>query len=207
MKIDNREWCLDVEKDTPETVLTTSNSLPFDEFGKRIHVLLQGLEIFPYDNRVLTELGKAYYAAHDFVAAKNCFESVLKTQPDSLNGLFYMMLIAYNYKNDNEVEKYCKLILSSSCHDSDRSLKKMIRAMTILANLYAVRNQLDDAEDLYESAYQLAPNDFLTMLFWARLKKRRGKTAEAITLIRKAHVVAPLDDGVLRMMSELRIKV
>ena len=197
---------IDIATAVPEDFLTLADGHDrIHDFSERIRILLIGLELFSYDYRILIEIGKTYYSTGDFLVARHCFDAILKAKPDAINALFYIMLIAHKTGNHEEMELYAKRIIDLNINDI-RSKEKLVKAMSMLANFYIIRNRLVEAEELYVKALKLTPDDFLATYCLAKLTLRMGKTEMAKQLIGRAHKLMPDDHKIRELMTELGMK-
>lgn len=164
----------------------------------QIRILLYGLEIFSYDYRILTELARAYYASNEFLASKNCLDSILKFQPDSMNAHYYLMMIAMKHENYDEFERYAVALLAIGLRD-----EKVLQTATLLAKHYFIRNQSDKAFKVCDRALNDSPNDFVILSMVAKWKFRFGRHQEAKVYVDRALAVNPEDAEMFALKKQI----
>jgi tetratricopeptide (TPR) repeat protein len=194
-----------------------------DEAGENYRI---AITISPNFAEAHNNLGGIYMNLRRFDEAEVCYQTAIKIQPDSSEA-HNNLGNAYREKTlfDEAVESYRKAIsldphsseahrnLGSAYKDLSRISEAVnayttaiklnpegVEALTNLGELYEIMSQLDEAEGCFEKVLSVSPGYPNASIGLSVIKRRRGKTQQAIDLLER------IPDEILSVQNAYRVQ-
>ena len=134
------------------------------------------LEQNPADIDAVVYQGASLHALGRFERARAAFERAIAVAPEHVAAHVHLASVLNEMHDSENAERHLKRALEIAPND--------VTALTQLAALYELDNRLEDARRTVASALKVSPQDGALNVEAARLERRAGRYAQAVSRLR-----------------------
>jgi len=177
-----------------ETFGDTSPQLQ-ETLQKGIHHFEEALRIDPADADCLFSLGRIYLKIHEYEKSEQYLRRYLQANPNAMDGNYYLTIACM------ELGKYELALETVQLLQVERPDSLQIRMLK--AEILEKLQRFDQAEEIYQHALTLQPNDPDFYANFARLLMQQQKSGRAIEVLEKAKAEGVATADLLSLLGQI----